>query len=157
MIENHFQITFFLRVRNWKNFFELINLIIYQFWGLLFQIVLLQSAKNFFQFLTRKKPWFENNYNKSKTHQYYLVLLKNAYNSEYIYLVIFLRLVSRVFKYRDARKPAFYLKKHLYIRWTNQLNKISPLSFISWQLNAKKTFFDIAYGFPVIVMTRGLR
>jgi hypothetical protein len=35
---------------------------------------------------------------------------------------------------------------------SNQLDKISLLSFFSWQLNAKN---DIAYSFPVIVMRMG--
>jgi hypothetical protein len=36
----------------------------------------------------------------------------------------------------------------------NQLNKISPLSFFSWQLNIKKRFSITSMVFPVIVMRR---
>ena len=52
--------------------------LIYQFRGLIFQIVLLQLCEIFFQFVTRKNrdlkmiKW----YNVSKSHQDYLVLLK---------------------------------------------------------------------------------
>jgi hypothetical protein len=38
---------------------------------------------------------------------------------------------------------------------SNQINKVSPLGVFSWQLNAKKTFLDIAFGFPVIAKDRG--
>jgi hypothetical protein len=37
-------------------------------------------------------------------------------------------------------------------RSSDKKEKNSPFSFFSWQLNAKNG--DIAYGFPVIVMTR---
>ena len=53
-------------------------------------------------------------------------------------------------------EPSRKLHSGLYSvnRMSNQLNKISLLSIFSWQLNAKKTFLDIIYGFLVMVMRR---
>ena len=49
-----------------------------------FKLFYCKYAIFFFNFSLAKKPLFENDYNKSKAHQYFLVLLKKCLKYKYI-------------------------------------------------------------------------